>query len=89
MAKLNKFGNLSNPIDKSPAKSFITPPEQEERRTKSRRANHSFYPDVYEELGKVAKMQETTVNDLLNVLAEKYVKEHTDLIELHDKVFKG
>ncbi|MGO4938359.1 hypothetical protein ACTQ54_12275 [Fundicoccus sp. Sow4_H7] len=79
----------------NPAETFITREHpatvgrpKSKGETKDKRTNLLFYPSVYEDLRKIATMKQTSVNDLINTLAEEFIEQEQDAIEMYDKVFK-
>lgn len=64
-----------------------TPPKRGGAETKSKRLNLLLQPSVLDDLSKIACMQQTSVNDLIN----RVLREHRDgqllLIQRYDEVF--
>lgn len=96
MAK-KEFNGLSGA-----AMAYITPeqtkkaPKQAERgkaptatpERKTQRIGLILRPSVVAGLRKVAAMERTTVNDLIDRMAAQYVAAHIDLIQKYNKIFK-
>lgn len=94
---MNKKLNINNPADK-----FIntdkkqgtdntgnTPNTVDADETKSKRLNLLVKPSVLDQFKKIATMEQTSTNDLINQVMENYVSDNKEKIELYDKVFKG
>ena len=57
--------------------------------TKSKRLNLVMRPSLLVDIGKIAIMQQTSVNDLINRVLEEYKDQEAETITKYDKVFKG
>ena len=51
---------------------------------KSERTNFALYPSVKEAIGKVAHIQQTTINDVVNQALQEYIEKYADKIEKYD-----
>ncbi len=82
--------------DTNPALQFISPPTHnthntqeapsaEERKTK--RLNLLLRPSVLADLTKIARMKETSVNDLINSIVEDYRDREREVIDKYNSVF--
>jgi len=56
--------------------------------TKSKRLNLLVKPSVLANFKKIATMEQTSVNDLINTLMESHITDNKERIDLYDKVFK-
>lgn len=56
--------------------------------TKSKRLNLLVKPSLLADFKKLATMNETSVNDLLNQIMQEYVADNQDTIEIYNDVFK-
>lgn len=65
-----------------------TPNTVDAEETKSKRLNLLVKPSVLDQFKKIATMEQTSTNDLINQLMESYVKDKQEQIDLYDKVFK-
>ncbi|MEM1506253.1 toxin-antitoxin system HicB family antitoxin [Domibacillus sp. 8LH] len=63
-------------------------PDSESTETKSKRLNLLVTPSLHVNLKKVATMEETSVNDLINRVLNEYVEDKNDLIEKYNQVMK-
>lgn len=89
-------------IDENPALAFIsgkgmqqidntynaTPQIVSENETKSKRLNLLLYPSLLENLKKIAAMQRTSVNDLINTVLGGYAEKEIAQIEHYDQTFE-
>ena len=57
------------------------------RELKDKRVSFVFRPSTIEAAKKVAYMTRQPFNDVVNMLLEQYVDEHTDLIAKYDQIF--
>lgn len=64
----------------------LTPPTAAEE-TKSKRLNLLLYPSLLEDLKKIAAMQRTSVNDLINTVLSDYREQEADQIDRYNKTF--
>jgi len=55
--------------------------------TKSKRINLLIQPSVIEDMGKIAHMKQTSVNDLINTVLKNYVKREASTISKYEDVF--
>lgn len=55
--------------------------------TKSKRLNLLLYPSLFENLKKIAVMQRTSVNDLINTVLNDYTEKEADQIERYNQIF--
>lgn len=55
--------------------------------TKSKRLNLLLYPSLLENLKKIAAMQRTSVNDLINTVLDDYTEKEADQIERYNQIF--
>ena len=58
-------------------------PDQPER--KSKRLNLLLKPSLFEDLRKIAKVHDTSVNDLINTVLEAYTGDHAEDIEKYEE----
>lgn len=58
-----------------------------ERERKTKRLNLLLRPSVMENLQKIAVMQRTSVNDLINEVMLDYTRKHKDQVLQHDEIF--
>jgi len=59
-----------------------------QKETKSKRLNLLIRPSLLKEFAKIAYMQQTSVNDLINQLIAKHVEEKSETITEYDRLFK-
>lgn len=59
-----------------------------QKETKSKRLNLLIRPSLLKEFAKIAYMQQTSVNDLINQLIAKHVEEKSATITEYDRLFK-
>jgi predicted HicB family RNase H-like nuclease len=57
------------------------------KETKSRRLNLLLQPSLLENMSKVARMKQTSVNDLINKVLKDYTERETTTIARYDEVF--
>ena len=83
-------------VKDNPAVSYISAPEvQPEIRytaeaaaeTKSKRVNLLLRPSVYRQIEKLAAMQRTSPNDLINTILASYAEQERDTIEKYNEIF--
>lgn len=55
--------------------------------TKSKRLNLLMLPSVYDSISKLATMQRTSVNELVNSLLQAHIKENEELLQKYNDVF--
>lgn len=55
--------------------------------TKSKRLNLLVYPSLLENLKKIAAMQRTSVNDLINTVLSDYAEQEAEQIERYNNTF--
>ncbi|PDH77213.1 hypothetical protein AO457_02455 [Oenococcus oeni] len=95
MAKKNALAGINTPAATPAAASFISEADTEKRpgrpaskgETKSRRTNILFKPSTYEDLQTLALLKRTSVNELLNQLAEEAVAQNRSDIDRFNKDF--
>lgn len=68
------------PQDENPAEAFIQDGKKE---IKSGRFNLQVYPRLKADLEKIAYIQQTTLNDIMNRAFEEYIGNHKDDIDLY------
>lgn len=64
-----------------------TPPTLAADETKSKRLNLLLYPSLLESLKKIAAMQRTSVNDLINTVLDEYTEKEAAQIERYNQIF--
>lgn len=57
------------------------------KETKTKRLNLLMFPSVYEDIGKIATMNRTSTNNLINTILQEYIDNHQELIEKYTDVF--
>jgi len=62
-------------------------PHPAKAETKSRRLNLLVQPSTMEAISKIAYLQHTSANDLINTVLKQYVSENTDAIQKYDTIF--
>ncbi|MGF3115311.1 hypothetical protein ACQV2W_03625 [Facklamia sp. P12934] len=70
----------------APASKIGRPKSTEE--TKSKRTNLLLYPSIFEDLRKIAYIQQTSINDIMNDLGREFTLKHQEDIIKYDKFFK-
>lgn len=89
----------------NPAAAFLTPPPvapaiappapqpaiqvPPARETKSTRLNLVIKPSTAEQLKKIAAMNQSSVNGIINLVLEDYIEREADTLARYDAVFKG
>lgn len=78
----------------NPAVSYISAPEVQpeirssvEAETKSKRLNLLIRPSVYRQIEKIAAMQRTSPNDLINTILAEYADRERDTVEKYNDIF--
>ncbi|UWX57087.1 hypothetical protein NY406_07615 [Chlorobaculum sp. MV4-Y] len=72
-----------------PAEPTVNPPPAKKREeTKSKRLNLLIRPGILKEFAKIAYMQQTSVNDLINQLITEHVEKKPETIQEYDRLFK-
>lgn len=74
------------------AAAFLSFPDfmgEEQPERKSKRLNLLLKPSLYEDLRKVAAIQRTSVNALINTVLEAYADNHAEDIEKYKAVFES
>ena len=66
---------------------ILARPDQPER--KSKRLNLLLKPSLFEDLRKIAQLQRTSVNDLINTVLEAYTGDHAEDIEKYNTVWES
>ncbi|HHE32552.1 MAG TPA: hypothetical protein ENL07_07990 [Chlorobaculum parvum] len=67
----------------------INPPSAgKQKETKSKRLNLLIRPSLLKEFAKIAYMQQTSVNDLINQLIAEHVGKKSETIAEYDRLFK-
>ena len=67
----------------------LNPPSAgKQKETKSKRLNLLIRPSLLKEFAKVAYMQQTSVNDLINQLIAEHVGKKSETITEYDRLFK-
>lgn len=69
------------------ALSFIGEAQEDTQERKSKRVNLLIKPSAIKDAKKIATMERTSVNDLINRLLEEYVASNADKIEQYNKIF--
>lgn len=72
-----------------PAKAPKKEDSKDSKETKSKRLNLLIQPSVLEDFNKVAFMERTSMNDLINTMIKGYCDAHREEIETYNKYFKG
>lgn len=57
-----------------------------EKEKKTRRANLIFRPSTFEDFSRLAKLKDTSVNDLINTIIENTVNDNAEVLEAMDKL---
>lgn len=72
------------------AEPTLNPPPTTTKReeTKSKRLNLLIRPGILKEFAKIAYMQQTSVNDLINQLITEHVEKKPETIQEYDRLFK-
>lgn len=70
-------------------KPIKAPKKADSKETKSKRLNLLMQPSILEDFNKVAFMERTSMNDLINTMIKDYCEAHRDEIETYNKYFKG
>ena len=65
------------------------PKKEDSKETKSKRLNLLIQPSVLEDFNKVAFMERTSMNDLINTMIKGYCDAHREERETYNKYFKG
>lgn len=86
--------------ESSPASKFITEPaesseyddnqtanEQPVKETKSVRVNLLFKPSIKSDMDKLAVMNRSSLNNLMNDIAAEYIRAHRDDLDRYDNTF--
>jgi predicted HicB family RNase H-like nuclease len=60
---------------------------KQSRETKSKRLNLLLQPSLLGNLTKIARMRQTSVNDLINTVMRKYVEQESDIIGKYEEIF--
>lgn len=86
--KKKDFSQLKQPSN--PALNFMTEPEasrpEKDAETKTKRLNLLLKPSLHEKTKKIAYIEQTSVNDLINTILEAYAEENKEAIALYDKL---
>lgn len=87
------FKELLQQENYNPAEAFLSeaapPPKRKPKgETKTERVNLLFRPSVKEGLEKLAFVNKTSLNDLLNTISEEYISTHAAEIEKYNNFFK-
>lgn len=61
--------------------------KRKRKETKSKRLNLLLQPSTMESLTKIAYMDRTSVNDLINGILKQYTAEHEEQIRKYDSIF--
>ena len=64
-------------------------PTKEDKETKSKRLNLLIQPSVLEDFSKVAFMERTSMNDLINTMIKSYCDAHREEVETYNKYVRG
>lgn len=80
----------------NPATAFITVPDPEKTpedlppkpETKSVRVNLLFRPTTKRNIEKLATMDQTSLNDLINTAMEQYIQTRSKDLEKYDRIFE-
>lgn len=84
----NKFINTDN-TDNTSNTDNGSNTEHTETETKSKRLNLLVKPSVLDNFKKIATMEQTSVNDLINQIMEDHIEKEAEKIKLYDSVFKA
>lgn len=57
------------------------------RETKSRRLNLLLQPSLLDNMTKIARMKQTSVNDLINTVLRSYIEQEATVVERYEEVF--
>lgn len=57
--------------------------------TKSKRLNLLLQPSTMDALTKIAYMNRSSVNDLINSILKQYTTDHADQVQKYDSIFSG
>lgn len=100
MAKKSFKESIINENNINPAEAFITTPAREEKpakkepvkadatkERKSVRVNLLFKPSVKRNIEKLALMKQTSINDLISVVMEKYIEDNAEMINRYNSTF--
>ena len=63
--------------------------KDDSKETKSKRLNLLIQPSVLEDFSKVAFMERTSMNDLINTMIKSYCDAHREEVETYNKYFRG
>ncbi len=63
-------------------------PAGKQEETKSKRLNLLIRPGILKEFAKIAYMQQTSVNELINQLIAEHVEKKPETIQEYDRLFK-
>lgn len=74
------------PAPQNPARPSALPPRPQEE-TKSKRLNLLLQPSVLDGLAKIARMKQTSVNDMINTILREYRDQQASLIVRYQEVF--
>lgn len=88
MAKKSFKASMESKKDNA-ALAFITAAQEEPtEERKSKRLNLLIKPSLFSDIEKLAHMQRTSVNGLINTLLEEYAAGHRDTINEYNKIYE-
>ena len=67
------------------AEAYIT--QEDTQETKSKRLNLLLRPTLHRDLGKLAQMERTSTNELINRVLTEYAEQNADKIQKYDEIF--
>lgn len=74
--------------DSSAAMAFISRRQDEETtERKSKRLNLLIKPSLYDAMRKIAHMERTSVNNLIDIALQEYTEAHADRIEQYKTIY--
>lgn len=79
---MKSFKDIENP-----AESLISKAETPKQK-KNKRVNLAFRADVKEGIEKLAYMNRTSINNLINEILAEYIETHREEINKYDEIFK-
>lgn len=74
--------------EKTPAAmAFISPVQEQQPETKSKRVQLLLKPSVWEDLQKIAHMERRSLNDLINRIGEQYAEREAKKVEQYNEIY--
>lgn len=61
----------------------------ESKEIKNKRFSLLLKPSVYNDLKKIAVMEQTSINELVSKISEEYIYQNHKKLEVYDKVFNS